>query len=74
VDRQGLSLGPGLVARYRDQDVPLLGVAMKRFLQAKEGPEADLWTMMEREVHAPIGIHDAPSTGRWRTTAAPASR
>jgi Beta-lactamase len=52
--------GPGKVARYRDQDMFILGVAMDRFLKSKEGPEADLWTMLEREVFGPIGIHQAP--------------
>jgi hypothetical protein len=52
--------GPGEIARYRDQDMFLLGVAMKRFLQAKEGPDTDLWTMMEKEVYGPIGIEVLP--------------
>jgi hypothetical protein len=52
--------GPGKVARYRDQDMFILGVAMDRFLKSKEGPGADLWTMLEREVFEPIGIHQAP--------------
>jgi hypothetical protein len=51
---------PGKVARYRDEDMFLLGVAMTRFLQAREGPDANVWTMLEREVFAPIGIHYAP--------------
>ena len=53
--------GPGKVARYRDQDMFLLGVAMDRFLKAKEGPTADIWSMLQREVFAPIGIHQAPT-------------
>ena len=52
--------GPGKVARYRDQDMFILGVAMDRFLKSKEGPNADLWAMLEREVFEPIGIHQAP--------------
>ncbi|HEX4241033.1 MAG TPA: serine hydrolase [Steroidobacteraceae bacterium] len=52
--------GPGKVVRYRDQDMFILGVAMDRFLKSKEGPSADLWTMLRREVYEPIGIHDAP--------------
>ena len=51
---------PGQVARYRDQDMFMLGVAMDGFLKRKEGPGADLWSMLEREVFGPIGIHDAP--------------
>jgi CubicO group peptidase (beta-lactamase class C family) len=52
--------GPGEVVRYRDQDIYLLGVAMDQFLKSKEGPSADLWSMLKREVFAPIGIHYAP--------------
>jgi hypothetical protein len=53
--------GPGQVTRYRDQDMFILGVAMDNFLKAKEGPQADLWSMLEREVYGPIGIHYAPT-------------
>jgi Beta-lactamase len=52
--------GPGEVVRYRDQDMYVLGVAMQAYLRSKEGPGADLWTMLEKEVYAPIGIHHAP--------------
>jgi hypothetical protein len=52
--------GPGKVARYRDQDMFLLGVAMDRYLKTKEGPTASLWSMLEREVYRPIGIYYAP--------------
>lgn len=53
--------GPGKVARYRDQDMFVLGVAMDNFLKSKEGPSADLWSMLEQEVYGPIGIHYAPT-------------
>jgi hypothetical protein len=53
--------GPGQVTRYRDQDMFILGVAMDRFLKSKEGPTADIWSMLQREVFAPIGIHHAPT-------------
>ncbi len=53
--------GPGQVARYRDQDMFILGVAMDRFLKSKEGAAADLWSMLRREVFAPIGIHQGPT-------------
>src|SRR5580692_9722082 len=53
--------GPGQVTRYRDQDMFILGVAMDRFLKSKEGPTADIWSMLQREVFAPIGIHYAPT-------------
>jgi len=52
--------GPGEVTRYRDQDMYILGVAMDNFLRTREGPAASLWSMLEREVFEPIGVHDAP--------------
>ncbi|MDB5523219.1 MAG: Beta-lactamase [Rhizobium sp.] len=54
------SWGPGKVARYRDEDMFLLGVAMTRYLQAKEGPQANVWDFLRKEVYEPIGIDDAP--------------
>jgi hypothetical protein len=51
---------PGEVARYRDQDIFLLGVAMDRYLKLKEGPEANIWSMLVDEVYRPIGISHAP--------------
>ncbi len=56
------SWGPGKIARYRDQDMFVLGVAMNRFLKTKEGETADLWDMLKREVLEPIGIHYAPTS------------
>jgi hypothetical protein len=53
--------GPGQVTRYRDQDMFILGVAMDNYLKTKEGSRADLWSMLEREVYEPIGIHYAPT-------------
>lgn len=53
--------GPGQVTRYRDQDMFMLGVAMDRFLKSKEGPTADIWSMLRREVFGPIGVHHAPT-------------
>lgn len=58
-----LPWGPGEEARYRDQDIFLLGVAMDRFLKSKEGPSADIWSMLVNEVYRPIGIAHEP-TGR----------
>ncbi len=51
---------PGKVARYRDQDMFVLGVAMDAFLKSKEGPSADIWSLLESEVFTPLGIHYAP--------------
>jgi len=52
---------PGTVARYRDQDFFLLGVALDAFLKSKRGPEADLWDMIQSEVLGPAGIRHAPA-------------
>ena len=54
------SWGPGKVARYRDQDMFLLGVAMDRYLKSRAGPSADIWSMLDKEVFEPIGIFYAP--------------
>jgi CubicO group peptidase (beta-lactamase class C family) len=51
-----LPWGPGEVARYRDQDMFLLGVAMAEYLERKSG-NSNLWQMLENEVYRPIGIH-----------------
>ena len=53
--------GPGQVTRYRDQDMFILGVAMDNYIKAKDGSQADLWSMLEKEVYEPIGIHYAPT-------------
>ncbi len=53
--------GPGEVTRYRDQDMFILGVAMDAYLKSREGPGANLWAMLEKEVYEPIGIHYAPT-------------
>jgi len=52
--------GPGQVARYRDQDMFMLGIAMDSYVKQKEGADASVWHMLLREVFEPIGIHDAP--------------
>lgn len=56
-----LPWGPGEVARYRDQDIFLLGVAMDRLLKSKEGAAADIWSMLANEVYRPIGVAHAPT-------------
>ncbi|HEV7613667.1 MAG TPA: hypothetical protein VGO37_17435 [Steroidobacteraceae bacterium] len=52
--------GPGQVARYRDQDMFMLGIAMDNYIKKKEGSTASVWNMVLKEVFEPIGIHDAP--------------
>ncbi len=52
---------PGEVLRYRSTDTFILSVAMDRFLKTREGPDAMLWEMMNREVYQQIGIRYLPS-------------
>jgi CubicO group peptidase (beta-lactamase class C family) len=52
--------GPGEVFRYRTTDTFVLAVAMDRFIKRKEGPGADLWNFITREVLQPIGITRMP--------------
>jgi CubicO group peptidase (beta-lactamase class C family) len=59
-DSHPLPWGPGHKMRYRDQDMFVLGVALDRYLKAHEGPQAGLWSMLNRDVFRPIGIFYAP--------------
>ncbi|MFB0564052.1 MAG: serine hydrolase domain-containing protein [Candidatus Aminicenantaceae bacterium] len=52
--------GPGEVARYNSANTFILSAAMDAFLKSKEGPEADIWKMVQTEVFRPIGIFHAP--------------
>ena len=52
--------GPGEVARYNSSTTFILSAAMEGFLKSKEGPEADTWDMVTKEVLQPIGIQDIP--------------
>jgi hypothetical protein len=47
--------GPGKKMVYMDQDMWISTLAMQRFLQYKEGPDATILNMLEAEVYAPIG-------------------
>ena len=60
--------GPGQVARYRDQDMFLLGVAMDGYLKSKQGPSASLWSMLVHEVYEPIGIYYATTSKTIEST------
>ncbi len=51
---------PGEVFRYRSVDSFVLAVALDRFLKSREGPEASLWGMMEREVFRPLSLGPLP--------------
>ena len=55
--------GPGEVARYRDQDLFMAGVAMDAVWKRERGPGADLFAMVADEVYRPIGM-TAPDTNR----------
>jgi hypothetical protein len=59
---------PGHVARYRDQDFYLLGVALDGYLKSVRGPDADIGRMLEEEVLQPIGIRHAPMVRTQETT------
>jgi len=48
--------GPGEVFRYARYDPFILALALSELLRDKEGADADLWEMMNREVFKPIGI------------------
>ncbi len=49
--------GPGRIARYRDQDLFMAGVAMDAFLQKQRGRQANLFTMVRDEVFKPAGMN-----------------
>ncbi|MEN1966623.1 serine hydrolase domain-containing protein [Lentibacillus sp. N15] len=51
---------PGTKYNYRDQDAFLLGVALEKYLQSKEGEDATLDQMLQDEVYEPIGIYYKP--------------
>jgi CubicO group peptidase (beta-lactamase class C family) len=52
--------GPGEVVRYNSITTFVLSAAMDAYLKSKEGPEADIWQMVEEEVYRPIGIFHSP--------------
>jgi hypothetical protein len=51
---------PGEVLRYNSTQTFTLAWAMDAYLKQREGPGAELWDMMRREVLRPIGILDSP--------------
>ncbi|MCY3769248.1 MAG: serine hydrolase [Gammaproteobacteria bacterium] len=50
---------PGSIARYRDQDLYITGVALDVMLKRLRGPDARLWDMVRDEVYRPAGIFHA---------------
>lgn len=59
-DGRAYPWGAGRVARYRDQDMFMLGVAIDRYLKKHRSKAASIWSMLTSEVFEPIGIHIAP--------------
>jgi hypothetical protein len=56
--------GPGEALLYVDQDMWIAALAMERFLQQKEGPDASILNMLSEEVYKPIGVdHFVAGTG-----------
>ena len=53
--------GAGEVFRYGPHDPMVLSAAMDAFLKQKQGPEAQLWQWMNREVFQPLGIAYLPT-------------
>ena len=51
--------GPGEIARYRDQDLFMSGVAMDVIWKGHAGPQADIFAMVADEVYRAIGIRGA---------------
>jgi len=51
------SWGPNEVVRYTSSQTFVLSAAMDAYLKTKEGPNANLWESLTREVFRPIGIH-----------------
>jgi hypothetical protein len=48
--------GPGQAFYYMDQDMWIAVLAMERFLQIHEGPDATILKMLIEEVYKPIGV------------------
>jgi hypothetical protein len=52
--------GPGEVARYDSMHTFILSAAMDAYLKERQGPESDLWDMVQEEVLDPIGVFHLP--------------
>ena len=52
---------PGQIVRYNTAHTFILGAAMHSFYEAMEGPNTNVWQMMQDEVYRPIGIRVMPS-------------
>lgn len=51
---------PGTKYNYRDQDAFLLGIALEKYIRAKEGRKATIKNMLSQEVFEQIGIYYSP--------------
>ncbi|MCP4214230.1 MAG: hypothetical protein GY765_06215 [bacterium] len=52
--------GPGEVYRYSSTNTFVLSCAMNNYIKEREGPDTDLWLVVEKEVLNPIGIEFIP--------------
>ena len=48
---------PGEVLRYTSAQTFVLAAAMDAFVESQEGPDAQLWDLLDEAVFEPIGIH-----------------
>jgi hypothetical protein len=63
--------GPGESLVYVDQDMWIATLAMQRFLQQQEGPEATILAMLQDEVYDPIGAGHLAAGTSYTDTGAP---
>ena len=54
--------GPGEVFRYSGIDTYVLSAAMDSFVKSHEGPDANIWDSVTRDVLRPIGVMTLPMT------------
>ena len=52
--------GPGELNHYDSTHIYILSAAMDAYLKSEEGPNSDLWNMMQAEVLEPIGVFHLP--------------
>ena len=55
----GYIWGPGKITRYRDQDLYIAGAALDAWLKIRQGPDARIWDLVEKQVYQVAGIHHA---------------
>jgi len=52
--------GPGELNHYDSTHIYILSAAMDAYLKSQEGPNSDIWNMMQAEVLEPIGVFHLP--------------